>query len=148
MSIKVFYSYSHKDEKLRDRLETHLSMLRRNGVIEGWHDRKIMASTEWAGQIDDHLNSAQIILLLVSANFLASDYCYDKEMKRAMERHERGEARVIPVILRPCDWHNAPFSKLQALPKDAKPVSSWSDKDEAFTNVAAGIRAVAESMKR
>src|SRR5579871_1216010 len=138
--MELFYSYSHKDEELRETLETHLSPLKRQGVIAGWHDRRISAGTEWADQIDEHLNSAQIILLLISADFLASDYCYDKEMTRAMERHEAGAARVIPIILRPCDWHGAPFGKLQALPKDAKPITDWSNRDAAFLDVAQGIR--------
>ena len=144
--IEVFYSYSHKDEELRERLETHLKLLQRQGVIKGWHDRLISAGTEWAGQIDHYLESSQIILLLISADFLASDYCYDKEMKRALERHEAGEARVIPIILRPVDWKGAPFSHLQALPKDAKPLTQWPDRDAAFTNIAEGIRKVAEEL--
>jgi len=110
--IEVFFSYSHRDEKLRDKLAPHLSMLQREGVISAWHDRKIGAGTEWAKAIDDNLNAAGIILLLISADFLGSDYCYDLEMKRAMERHEAGEARVIPIILKPVDWSSAPFSKL------------------------------------
>ncbi len=144
--IEVFYSYSHKDEELRERLETHLKLLKRLGVIQDWHDRRISAGTEWAGQIDHYLESSQIILLLISADFLASDYCYDKEMKRALERHEAREARVIPIILRPVDLKGAPFSHLQALPKDAKPVTSWSNQDAAFTNIAQGIRKVAEEL--
>jgi hypothetical protein len=138
--IEVFYSYSHEDEKLRRKLEKHLSQLSHAGLIAGWHDRKIGAGTEWNGQIDKHLNSARIILLLVSADFLHSGYCYDVEMKRAMERHEAGKARVIPIILRPCDWLTAPFGKLQALPKDGKPVTKWDNRDEAFTDIARGIR--------
>lgn len=101
--IEVFFAYSHKDESLRDELETHLSILRRGGVISSWHDRRISAGREWVGEIDSHLNRADIILLLVSSDFIASDYCYKKEMARAIERHDRGEARVIPVILRECD---------------------------------------------
>lgn len=139
--IEVFYSYSHKDAALRDKLETHLSTLKRQGVISGWHDRKISAGAEWAGQIDWHLNTAGVILLLISADFLASNYCYEKEMQRAMERHEAGEARVIPIILRDVDWSGAPFSKLQALPTDARPVTRWSNRDTAFADVARGIRA-------
>jgi hypothetical protein len=87
------------------------------------------------------LNSARVILLLISADFLASPYCYDVEMKRALERHEAGEVRVIPIILRPCDWHASPFSKLQALPKDGKPVTEWQPQDKGFTDAARGIRA-------
>ena len=144
--IEVFFSYSHRDEKLRDKLAPHLSMLQREGVISAWHDRKIGAGTEWAKAIDDNLNAAGIILLLISADFLGSDYCYDLEMKRAMERHEAGEARVIPIILKPVDWSSAPFSKLQAFPKDAKPVTTWSNRDAAFVDIAKGIRGAAESM--
>lgn len=144
--LELFYSYSHKDEDLRDELETHLSMLKRQKVISQWHDRGILAGEEWGGEIDEHLKAADIILLLVSANFLASDYCYDIELKLAMERHEAGEARVVPVILRPCDWSGAPFGKLQALPKNARPVTTWPNRDEAFTDIAKGIRKTAENL--
>lgn len=145
-AVEIFYSYSHGDQKLRGELDKHLAILRRQGLIRGWHDRQIEAGSEWANQIDERLNAADIILLLVSADFLASDYCYSVEMERALQRHEAGEARVIPIILRPCDWTNAPFSKLQALPRDTKPVTAWPSRDEAFLNVAKGIRAVVEAM--
>ena len=145
-TIEVFYSYSQRDEALRDELENHLALLKRQGVIRDWHDRRITAGSEWSGKIDDYLNSAGVILLLVSADFLASDYCYDLEMKRAMERHERGEAVVIPIILRAVDWHSAPFGKLQALPKDGRPVTSWPNRDEAFTDIARGIRKAIEQL--
>jgi hypothetical protein len=138
--IEVFYSYSHKDEELRKELENHLALLKRSGTITDWHDRKITAGSQWKGKIDEHLKSAKVILLLISADFLASDYCYDVEAKRALWRHDRRLARVIPVILRACDWHIAPLSRLQALPTDGKPITSWTNKDEAFTNVAKGIR--------
>jgi hypothetical protein len=146
--IEVFYSYSHKDEDLRNELEAHLALLRREGSITGWHDRKIGAGTEWKNSINEHLESARVILLLISSDFLASDYCYDIELKRAMERHNSGEARVIPIILRSCDWASAPFVKLQALPKNAKPIKSWDDRDEAFTDVAAGIREAIADINR
>lgn len=143
---EIFFSYSHKDEPFRKQLETHLSMLCRQELIKPWHDRMITAGDEWKGQIDDNLNSADIVLLLVTANFLASDYCYDIEMKRAMERHEVGEARVIPIILTPVEgWMYSPFAKLQVLPKDGKPVTKWDDRDEAFVNVAQGIRKAIDS---
>src|SRR6266849_10426858 len=103
-ALEVFFSYAHKDQRLRDQLETHLSLLKREGLISSWHDRKIGAGQEWAGQIDNHLNTAHIILLLVSPDFMASDYCYDIEMTQALARHEAGEARIIPIILRPVDW--------------------------------------------
>jgi CheY-like chemotaxis protein len=145
--IKVFYSYSHKDSKLRERLERHLSLLKREGVIAQWHDRQIGVGTEWNRQIHDALNSADVILLLVSADFLASDYCYDIEMKRALELHEAGTARVIPIILRPCEWQRALFAKLQALPLGGRAVVHWRDQDSAFTDVARGIREAVNAIK-
>ncbi|EJT04931.1 toll/interleukin-1 receptor domain-containing protein [Rhizobium sp. CCGE 510] len=139
----VFFSYSHADERLRDQLEIQLSMLKRQGVIATWHDRRIGAGEEIHPAIDDHINTDDIILLLVSPDFIASDYCYDIEMQRAMERHDRGDAIVIPVILRACDWHPAPFGKLKAVPLDGKPVTHWPDIDEAFLQVAKAVREAA-----
>ncbi len=145
-AVEVFFSYSHVDESLRDELAKSLKLLERQKIISRWHDRRIGAGQEWKGEIDVHLNSAAIILLLVSADFLNSDYCYDVEMKRAMERHDSGAARVIPVILRECDWQIGDFAKLQALPTDGKAVTSrhWHTSDEAFTVVAKGIRTAVE----
>jgi hypothetical protein len=145
-AIRFFYTYSHKDEALRDELEEALALLKRQGLISGWHDRAIVAGQQWADHISEHLESARIILLLVSASFLASDYCYGKEMGRALEKHEAGEATVIPVIVRPCDWHEAPFAKLQGLPKDGKAVTSWPNKDEAWTDVAVKLRRAVRAM--
>ncbi len=145
-AIEVFYSYAHEDEKLRNELEKHLTLLKREGVIIGWHDRKIGAGKEWQNEIDTHLDSSHIILLLISPNFIASDYCWDVEVKRAMERHEAKQARVIPVILDFVDWKTAPFGKLQALPKDAKPVKKWGNHNKAFLSVAEGIRLVAKEL--
>jgi hypothetical protein len=144
--LDVFISYSHRDEKLRETLGFHLASLQRQGVIKSWHDRKISAGTEWKQAIDENLNSVEIILLLISENFIASDYCYDLEMERAIARHDAGEARVIPIILKPVDWSGAPFGKLQALPKNAKPVTTWSNRGEAFLNIAEGIRQAAMEM--
>ncbi len=137
----VFFSYSHKDEDLRNELEVHLSGLKRKGVISTWHDRRITAGTELGSAIDENLSAADVILLLVSPDFINSDYCYEKEMDRAMERHKSGAGRVIPVILRPCDWHGLPFGKLLATPTDGKPVTKWPDRDEAFLNVVQAIKA-------
>jgi hypothetical protein len=114
-------------------------------VIETWHDRMIAAGDEWKGAIDRHLEEADIILLLVSADFLASNYCWDVEMKRALERHDAREARVIPIILRSVDWQGAPFARLQCLPKDAIAVAAWANEDEAFTDIARGIRRAIEN---
>lgn len=140
-TIEIFYSYAHEDEKLRNELEKALSILKRQGVISEWHDRKITPGTEWKSEIDEHLDNAQVILLLVSADFLASDYSYCKEMIRALERHDADEACVIPIILRPVAWEGAPFGRLQALPTDAKPVTEWDNFDAALKNIAEGIQA-------
>ena len=139
----VFFSYSHVDEGLRDQLEKQLAMLKRQGVIDTWHDRRIGAGQNIDKAIDERINRDQIILLLVSADFLASDYCYEVEMKRAMERHHEGTAIVIPVILRACDWHHAPFGKLNATPRDGKPITQWADIDDAFLQVAKAVREAA-----
>ena len=146
--IEIFYAYSHKDENLRNELENHLSILKRQGIIKNWHDRKISGGKEWQGEINKHLDTAHIILLLISSDFMASDYCYDVEMKRAMERHETGEARVIPIILRPVTWKRSPLGKLQAFPKDTKPVTKWEDPDEAFTDIVEGIIGVVEELNQ
>ncbi len=143
-SISLFYSYSHEDEELRDELEKHLKLLQRQGIIATWHDRKIDLGHEWDKTINDNLETADIILLLISANFLASDYCFNVEIKRAMQRHQGGSAVVIPVSLRHCDHTDLDFMKLEGLPKDFKPVTTWEDQDEAFTDISKGIRAVAE----
>jgi internalin A len=142
----LFFSYSHKDEVLRDELETHLKLLQRQRVISTWHDRKILPGNEWEGEIDNRLERAAIILLLISADFIASEYCWDKEVKRALERHAAKQATVIPVLLRSCDWKGAPFGKLQGLPTGMKAVTAWPDRDAAWTDVARGIRAIAESL--
>ncbi len=147
--VSLFYSCSdsQEDETLRKRLEDHLAPLRERGIITEWHSRMIGAGEEREATIDKHLEGAQVILLLVSAAFLGSDRCLNVEANRAMERHARGEARVIPVILRSCQWQWAPFGRLQALPTDGIAISSWPNKDDAFTNVAVGIRFVLEQMK-
>ncbi|MCG9890853.1 MAG: TIR domain-containing protein [Thermosynechococcaceae cyanobacterium MS004] len=150
-ALRLFYSYSHKDEALRDELETHLKLLQRQGLIEPWHDRKIAPGQEWKGEIDSNLERADIILLLISADFIASDYCYDIEMTRALARYEAKEAEVIPIIVRDCSWHSAPFGKLQALPKEAKAVTNkdaWYSHDPAWTDVERGIATVIKQWRR
>jgi hypothetical protein len=147
--IDVFISYSHRDEPYREELEKHLSLLRRSDAIRSWHDRRIGAGDEWKAVIDEHLDRARIILLLVSVDFINSDYCYDDELKRALQRRAAGEAVVIPIILRQCEgWQkNTPFGALQALPRDGKPIKTWADPDEAWTDVARGIRQVVERLR-
>ena len=147
MSI-IFFSYSHADENLRDQLEKHLVALQRQGIISSWHDRRIAAGTELAGAIDGHLDAADVILLLISPDFIASDYCYEREMKRAMERHREGEARVIPVILRPCDWKDLPFGTLLATPRDGRAITMWPNSDEAFLDVVTSIKRALTEMGR
>lgn len=141
---KLFFSYSHKDEDLRNELEIHLSMLKRQRIIETWHDRRIDAGQEFDYEIDENLNQADIILLLISPYFLASDYCYNIELKKAIEMHENREASVIPIILHPCDWQSAPFGRLKALPTDGKPVSKFPNQHDAFLDITKEIRRVAE----
>jgi hypothetical protein len=140
MPPTVFFSYSHVDEALRDQLEIHLTGMKRQGLISSFHDRRITAGTELGKAIDANLDAATIILLLISPDFIASDYCYDREMKRAMERHEKKLARVIPVILRHCEWHDLPFGKLLGVPRDGKPIVSWTYIDEAFQDVVKAIK--------
>jgi len=142
---KIFFSYSHRDESFRNELEKHLSLLKRQGYIEAWHDRRIEPGGEIDFEIDKHLETANIILLLISVDFISSDYCYEKELKRAMERHENGEARVIPIILDFCDWKSALFGKLKALPMDGKPIKKYSNPNEAFTEITEEIRKLVSS---
>ena len=140
----VFFSYCHADESLRDQLERQLKILQRQGLIETWHDRRIEAGQDFAGEIDAHIEADEIILLLVSPDFLNSDYCYDVEMTRALERHHAGEAIVIPVILRDCLWKGAPFGKILGVPTDGRPVTQWPDIDHAFRLVAEAVQAAAQ----
>ena len=140
MAYEVFISYSHQDQTLRQKLDNHLSNLKQQNIITSWYDGDITAGTEWRSQIKQHLIDAQIILLLVSANFIASDFCYSTEMKQAIARHDANKARVIPILLHPTDWKGAPFAKLKMLPTDAKAITLWPTHDEGFVDVIQGIR--------
>lgn len=144
--VTFFYCYARKDKDLRDELDRHLSILRRSGQIQSWYDLDISAGVEWEKELDAHLNTDQVILLLISPDFMASDYCYSKEMKRAIERHHTGEALVIPILMRSVFWEGAPFSKLQMLPTDAKAITLWPDRDMAFENVVRGIQKAIENL--
>jgi TIR domain len=148
MAVKIFFCYAHEDEELLNKLKTQLKPLQRQGLIDLWHDRDISAGTEWEREISTHLNDADIILLLVSPDFMNSDYCYSIEMKRAITRHEQGTTKVIPIILSYVHWQGEPLGKLQALPTDAKPVisASWYNLNEALFDVAEGIRKVIEKL--
>ncbi|HMX37976.1 MAG TPA: toll/interleukin-1 receptor domain-containing protein [Ferruginibacter sp.] len=144
--LKVFLSYSHEDENMKNILDKNLVMLKRSDKIDVWQDRAIKAGEVWDEQIRRELEAADIILLLISVDFNNSQYIWNKELKTAMERHERGEARVIPIILRTCEWSEMPYAKLQALPTNAKPISSFTDTDVAYTEVAKGIRMLVDHM--
>jgi hypothetical protein len=141
-----FYCYAREDKDLRDELDKHLNPLKRLGFIQSWHDLDISPGEEWEKEIDVHLGSAQVILLLISPDFIASDYCYGKEMQMAINRHYAGDAVVIPIIMRPSAWKGMPFSKLQMLPSGAKPVTLWSDRDEAFEDIVKSIRTLIEKL--
>src|SRR6266581_8391436 len=141
MTIEVFISYSHKDQTFREELGIHMSNLKRQNIISSWYDGNIAPGSEWEPEIMHHLTTAQIILLLISADFIHSDFCYSIEMKQAINRHNAGEARVIPILLRPTDWQDTSFDKLQMLPTGAKAVTKWRRRDDAFADIVKGIRA-------
>ncbi|MCT4628821.1 toll/interleukin-1 receptor domain-containing protein [Winogradskyella sp.] len=138
-NIPIFYSYSHKDEVFRKELEMHLTILKRQGIIETWYDRRIAPGNNWKEEINLNMQSAKIILLLISSNFLASDYCYDSETIFAMDQAKEEKTIVIPIILKPCLWKEGPFKELKALPRDGKPITTWENIDEAWLNVTEGI---------
>ena len=139
--LKIFFSYSHENNKLRDRLEIHLSFLKRENQIKTWHDGEIFPGQNIDTEIKNNLENADVILLLISPDFINSEYCWEVEMKSAMERHYDGKAIVIPIIGVPTSgWQEAPFGKLKALPEDGKAISSWTNIEEAFFNVAEGIK--------
>lgn len=140
----VFFSYSHKDEAMRDELETHLSVLKRQKVIDTWYDRRIDAGVKFGHAINTKLAESNIILLLLSPYFLASDYCYEKEMESAIKRHNEGKAKIIPIILEYCDWENTPLKEFLAIPKDGKPISEYPNLNKAFNEITQEIRKVAE----
>lgn len=137
---RIFISYSHKDDALRAELDKHLALLRREGAIELWSDHRILPGSEFDKEISQALEAAEIILLVVSADFLASDYCFGIEMRRALERHHSGDAVVVPVILRACDWQHSPFKHLNALPSGGREIAKWASPDDAFLNVVQGLR--------
>ncbi len=147
-ALSMFISYAHEDEALRIALGKHLRALERQGLIESWHDRMITPGKEWEAEIDANLDGASVVLLLVSADFVNSEYCYGREMKLALERHEARQALVIPVILRPVVWSMTPFAKIQALPSDGRAVTTWDDRDSALVNVTEGVRAAIADLAR
>jgi hypothetical protein len=140
--IHIFFSYAHNDEPLVDEVRRQLIGYDRRNIIRKWHDRLISPGAEWRGQIDARLRHCDIILLFISPHFIESEYCYDVEMTEAMRRHHVGEARVIPVILRPCLWHDEPFGRLQSLPTRGRALVLWENRDEGALDVAKGVMEV------
>lgn len=138
--IKIFIAYAREDREFLDDLKKHLTPLcRSNKDLSIWDDGEIKSGTKWEDEIKTHLNEANIILLLVSANALASDYFYNKEMEDALKRHQKNEVSVIPIILSDCLWNETPLKNLQVLPTDGKPISKWHHKDEAYTEIVIEI---------
>lgn len=146
-ALRLFVSYAHADERLKDELLKHIEPLKHLNLIESWDDRKLVPGEGWEKSISENLESADIILLLVSIDFINSNYCFDIEMERALELHEQRKAVVVPIILRNCLWQHMAFAKIQALPRDAKAVCSWVNQDEALVNIANGIKQVAEEIR-
>lgn len=138
----IFVSYAREDERLKSKLITHLSTLQRVRGALIWHDRDITAGNDWSTSINAYLQSATIILLLISPDFVASQYCYSVEMQAAMDLAAKGQARVIPIILRPTELEGTPFMRLQALPRNARPISTWPNEDMALVDVVKGIKAI------
>src|SRR5581483_1431291 len=147
MPVKIFFCYAREDEALLNKLKSHMRPLQRQGLIDVWHDREILAGADWEQEISHQLDTSDIVLLLISSDFMKSDYCYGKEMQRALERHAKEECVVIPIIFRQVYWQEV-LGKLQALPKDGKAVTTWYDQDDALYNVVIGIRKVIEQILR
>lgn len=145
-SLRMFLSYAHRDDEIRRELSAHLAPLRHQGLIVEWTDRLIGPGSDWAAEILSHLEAADLIILLISSDFINSGYCFGLEMKRALERHQTGAARVIPVIARPCHWNAMPFASIQALPAEAKPITTWGDRDSAYLSVVQGVEDTARRL--
>lgn len=147
-SIQLYYMYAHADVIFSHELEKHLANLQRQSVITEWHSREISPATDGKYVFDEYLTTAQIILLLISPNFLALDFCYGVGMQQALERDDAGEATIIPVILRPVDWRGAPFGDHSVLPDNEEPISAWLNRDEAYLNIIEGIQDAVTRLSR
>ncbi|MDY4350375.1 toll/interleukin-1 receptor domain-containing protein [Pectobacterium sp. CHL-2024] len=142
MTLKVFISYSHKDEPYKETLDEHLSLLKRKNIINTWNDRRLIAGQSWDKEISDNILDSDVIIFLVSSSFISSDYCFGVEMKKALELHNENKSVVVPLIIRPCDWQAAEFGCLQGLPKDANPISKWDNEDEGWLDAVNGIKSL------
>ena len=145
--MRVFISYSHADEAVLRRLHTHLAMLQREGSISEWHDRAILAGDKIDQVIDDELGRADIFLPLVSPDFLASHYCYDREMLQAIEQQEKRRTRIVPVIVEQCDWLNSPLKIYKAVPRDGKPIAEWTNQNNALYDVVSELRKIIDAQR-
>ncbi len=143
--MKVFISYSHRDAAALERLHTHLAVLRRENLIDEWYDREILGGGDFNAAIAQRMDESELFLLLVSPDFLNSDYCYDVEMKRALDMHENGQARVVPIIIEPCDWTSSPLGRLKAVPKDGKPIAEWTNPNTAYLDVVQELRRIVQA---
>src|SRR6266496_3146901 len=146
--IRIFYSYAHEDKRYQQRIKQQLGLLRNQGLITQFSDQDILPGQEWKNEINRKLETADIILLLVSPAFLDSEYCYTEEMKRAFQRYEAKEVRLIPIIIRPCEWKQSPLGRLQALPSKGRPVNAWRPQDDAYNEIGTGIRKVVDDVQR
>ena len=150
--VRVFCSYAHEDSSERAQLAKHLAMLERNGLMEPWSDQYVLAGADWRAEIESHLATADLVLFLVSPDFLASSFCWDVEVPNALARHRRGDARVVPVIVRACQWQKTEFAAIQALPAGGEPIKGWQDQDAAWSNVANALSSLimqlAEDLER
>lgn len=143
--MKVFISYSHRDTAALERLHTHLAVLRRENMIDEWYDREILGGGDFSAAIAQRMDESELFLLLVSPDFLNSTYCYDIEMTRALEKHATGQARVVPIIVEPCDWRSTPLGRLKALPRDGEPVAGWANANEAYLDVVQELRRIVQT---
>jgi WD40 repeat protein/Flp pilus assembly protein TadD len=145
--LQILCCYAREDQQMLEHLKKHLMPLQRLGMIQIWSDTNLNAGQEWEKELHQHLDSADIILLLISPDFISSEYCYSTEMVRAIERHDQGSAHVIPILLRSTFWRNSPFAKLQMLPTNAKPVKGWSDHDDAFHDITIHVNQIVTQLQ-
>lgn len=137
---KAFISYSHADEAYLEGLKMSLVQLQRSGALQEWSDQKIDVGSIINEVINHQLENSDLFIALLSPNYIASNYCYEKEFQRALELNTRGKLKIIPIICRPCDWKSTPFEKFLATPKDGKPISQWDSRDTAFFSVTEMLR--------
>lgn len=140
MPINAFISYSHADEKVLDRLHKHLAVLQRDGNLSTWSDHKLLPGAKFGSEISAALENSGLFLALVSPDYLASNYCYEKEFEHALRMADAGKIRIVPIVIEPCDWQASPLGQFVALPKDGKPVSEWTNQNNAFLDIVTGLR--------